>query len=171
MFPRDTARPSTFPLDGPATPHIDARIADTHLHLHGMVWLRSVLDSRCDFVLCISRHSSSSFSFLTSSLLIYSYFSVFSCMFTIVFTSHTRLYPTHVTRPTFSPRPELFVAYLSIHTHKSQTRYLALRLLLMLRVLSLFLFLFYAFDCHCSCLCLSARILLFFVHDVIVGYN
>lgn len=38
MFPQDTARPSTFQLDGPATPHIDARIADTHLHLHGMAW-------------------------------------------------------------------------------------------------------------------------------------
>lgn len=38
VFPQDTARPSTFQLDGPATPHIDARIADTHLHLHGMAW-------------------------------------------------------------------------------------------------------------------------------------
>lgn len=38
VFPQGTARPSTFPFDGPATPHIDARIADTHLHLHGMAW-------------------------------------------------------------------------------------------------------------------------------------
>lgn len=28
----------TFSLDGPAAPHIDASINDSHLHLHGMAW-------------------------------------------------------------------------------------------------------------------------------------
>lgn len=59
------------------------------------------------------RHSPSSLPQFSSTLIS----PVSFCMFTIVFTTHTRLYPTHVSRPTFSPRPELFLAYLSIHTH------------------------------------------------------
>lgn len=96
-----TARPSTFPLDGPAAPHIDTRIADSHLHLHGMAWLALPLAPAAIlyFVsLDIFRHLyPSSLHLPTFSSCLYFFF-IF-CMLTIVFTTHTRFCPSVLASP------------------------------------------------------------------------